>query len=219
MGGDLSKAACCGDCGLQQRVSGVLETDVNGVSSMKLHENNQRFLRAMAEGGKSDLILGLFSTTREFDVNSCDEVGETALHKAAKNGHVVVCHVLIKRGARHDIKNQSGKTALDLATENKHIECVEYLQDPGYASPTCVFLHLQTNFLSARMHPDNRCASYRWRNNDMTVNVHGPETSESSRRRAQMLKKHQMVQDNHFRRFMTTQQALMSPSSRTRAAS
>lgn len=219
MGADLSKAACCGDCGLQQRVSGVLETDVSGVSSMKLHENNQRFLRAMAEGGKSDLILGLFSTTREFDVNSCDEVGETALHKAAKNGHVVVCHVLIKRGARHDIKNQSGKTALDLATENKHIECVEYLQDPGYVS-TCAFLHLHTNFLSAHMHPDNPVCflSLEKQRHDCECS-HGPETSESPRRRAQMLKKHQMVQDNHFRRFMTTQEALMSPSSRTRAAS
>ncbi len=83
-------------------------------------------------------------------MNSCDEVRETALHKAAKNGHVVVCHVLIKRDARHDIKNQSGKTALDLATENKHIECVEYLHDPGYVS-TCVFLHLHTNFEFSRV--------------------------------------------------------------------
>ena len=132
MGGDASKEAiaCC-DCGFQQRNQILEATEVNGVSSMKLHENNQRFLRAMAEGGKSDLILGLFSTTREFDVNAVDENGEAALHKAAKNGHVIVCHVLIKRGARADLKNNDGKTAVDLARDNSHMECVEYLQEPG----------------------------------------------------------------------------------------
>jgi len=129
MGGDLSKDLMCCDCSQQRNQ--ILETEVNGVSSMKLHENNQRFLRAMAEGGKSDLILGLFSTTREFDVNSVDEGGESALHKAARHGHVIVCHVLIKRGARPDLKNSDGKSALDLAKDNNHTECVEYLQEPG----------------------------------------------------------------------------------------
>jgi ankyrin repeat protein len=133
MGADVSKDFGCCDCGLQQR-SSILETEVNGVSSMKLHENNQRFLRAMAEGGKSDLILGLFSTTREFDVNAADESGETALHKAARNGHVICCHVLLKRGASPGIKNKEGKSALDLAQENEHAECVEYLKEPGYLS-------------------------------------------------------------------------------------
>jgi hypothetical protein len=75
MGGDLSKEVMCCDCGFQQRNQILESTEVNGVSSMKLHENNQRFLRAMAEGGKSDLILGLFSTTREFDVNAVDDTG------------------------------------------------------------------------------------------------------------------------------------------------
>ena len=132
MGADLSKDIICCDCGFQQRNQILEATEVNGVSSMKLHENNQRFLRAMAEGGKSDLILGLFSTTREFDVNAVDETGETALHKAAKNGHVIVCHVLIKRGCQTDIKNHQGKTASDLAQENKHMECFDFLQEPGY---------------------------------------------------------------------------------------
>jgi len=131
MGADLSKEVMCCDCGLQQRNQILEATEVNGVSSMKLHENNQRFLRAMAEGGKSDLILGLFSTTREFDVNAVDESGESALHKAAKNGHVIVCNVLIKRGSRPDLQNREGKSALDLAREHNHLECVEYLQEPG----------------------------------------------------------------------------------------
>ena len=30
------------------------------VSSMKLNENNERFLRTMAEAGKTDMVLGLF---------------------------------------------------------------------------------------------------------------------------------------------------------------
>ena len=130
MGADLSKDFGCCDCGFQQR-SSLLESDVTGVSSMKLHENNQRFLRAMAEGGKSDLILGLFSTTREFDVNAVDDLRETALHKAARNGHVIVCHVLMKRGANAGLQNAAGKTAANLAAENNHTECANYLQNPG----------------------------------------------------------------------------------------
>ena len=148
MGGDISKESLCCDCG-QQRSAVVLEAEISGVSSMKLHENNQRFLSSMAEGGKSDLILGLFSTTREFDVNACDELGETALHKGAKNGHVIVCHVLIQRGARADIKNLRGKTALDLAMENKHRECMEYLDDPGYVSRFVPFLQLPMHLTQA----------------------------------------------------------------------
>jgi len=159
MGGDASKEAiaCC-DCGFQQRNQILEATEVNGVSSMKLHENNQRFLRAMAEGGKSDLILGLFSTTREFDVNAVDENGEAALHKAARNGHVIVCHVLIKRGARADLQNNDGKTAVDLARENNHMECVEYLQEPGLVPLflPCLLLHWDAHSLHAHK-PGHTC--------------------------------------------------------------
>ena len=35
-------------------------SEVQGVSSMKLNENNERFLRTMAEAGKTDMVLGLF---------------------------------------------------------------------------------------------------------------------------------------------------------------
>eukprot|EP00961_Rhodomonas_salina_P196319 2649783-Rhodomonas_salina.1 len=56
--------------------------------------------RTMAEAGKAEMILGLFSTTRDFDVNgggtATDEAGDTALHKAAQNGHLIVCHILWK---------------------------------------------------------------------------------------------------------------------------
>lgn len=163
MGGDASKEAiaCC-DCGFQQRNQILEATEVNGVSSMKLHENNQRFLRAMAEGGKSDLILGLFSTTREFDVNAVDENGEAALHKAARNGHVIVCHVLIKRGARADLQNNDGKTAVDLARDNNHMECVEYLQEPGLVPlfPPCPLPHRDAHSVHAHK-PGHACLAIR----------------------------------------------------------
>lgn len=175
MGADLSKdyGMCC-DCSQQRNQ--ILETEVNGVSSMKLHENNQRFLRAMAEGGKSDLILGLFSTTREFDVNACDEAGESALHKAARHGHVIVCHVLIKRGARPDLKNSEGKSALDLAREHNHTECVEYLQEPGCVSVPALKRAHHRRHLPTSVPPANINCCCGSRATPLTLNLRRAET-------------------------------------------
>jgi hypothetical protein len=36
---------------------------------MKLKENTERFLRAMAEAGKHDMLLGLIETKTDFDIN------------------------------------------------------------------------------------------------------------------------------------------------------
>ena len=119
---------------------------------MKIQENNQRFLSAqtlllidnsvqilppgaMAEGGKADMIIGLFSTTREFDVNGCNFAGRqchmslwsflaasdheanTALHKAAKNGHLLVCHILTRVSSLAFLFLVARTVCLDLSTE------------------------------------------------------------------------------------------------------
>lgn len=135
---------------------------------MKLNENNERFLRTMAEAGKTDMVLGLFrqaparnsctlhhtecawravlcakwvwlhSTTSEFDINAADDAGNTALHKAASNGHIVVCHILYKRGADLAKKNKHGHTAQQLAVLNKHAMVVNFFRQPESVAPFIV---------------------------------------------------------------------------------
>eukprot|EP00960_Hanusia_phi_P050013 759935-Hanusia_phi.AAC.2 len=60
-------------CPMQRSRSGHLGTEmcltVN--DDIDLLQQADHLLGAMAEGGKADMIIGLFSTTREFDVNGC----------------------------------------------------------------------------------------------------------------------------------------------------
>ncbi|EKX32064.1 hypothetical protein GUITHDRAFT_121764 [Guillardia theta CCMP2712] len=116
----------CG-CLAQKSAQGKKELEGDCYSVMKVQENNQRFLSAMAEGGKADMIIGLFSTTREFDVNASDHEGNTALHKAAKNGHLLVCHILTRNGADCALRNKLGETAEDLALQHGHLPCQKFL--------------------------------------------------------------------------------------------
>jgi ankyrin repeat protein len=60
-------------------------------------------------------------------VNAAGDMGETPLHVAVSNKNMTVIDALIKRGARTDIVNDFGKTALDRAVE-KGIKISETLQ-------------------------------------------------------------------------------------------
>lgn len=53
---------------------------------------------------------------------------QTALHHAARNGHLRCLKVLIDAGARVDIKNKDGKTAMQIAFEMGEIDCGNYLR-------------------------------------------------------------------------------------------
>ena len=53
---------------------------------------------------------------------------QTALHHAARNGHLRCLKVLIDAGARVDIKNKDGKTAMQIAFERGEIDCGNYLR-------------------------------------------------------------------------------------------
>lgn len=49
---------------------------------------------------------------KEADVNAKDESGQTALHKAATNGHKAVALLLLEKGAGVSAKDESKRTAL-----------------------------------------------------------------------------------------------------------
>jgi ankyrin repeat protein len=61
------------------------------------------------------------------DVNVVQSSRTTPLHAAAQNGNIELLITLLERGARVDIKNDTGKTAADLASEKGYYEIAEIL--------------------------------------------------------------------------------------------
>ena len=63
---------------------------------------------------------------------------QTALHHAARNGHLRCLKVLIDHGARVDIKNKEGKTARQIALDKGEYDSAKYLSTvEGMFSPAC----------------------------------------------------------------------------------
>ena len=54
--------------------------------------------------------------------------GRTALIHAAFKGDVELSHVLLKKGAKRDTKDATGKTALDYALQQQQQEVVKVLE-------------------------------------------------------------------------------------------
>jgi cytohesin len=65
-------------------------------------------------------VVGLMRSGAGADVNSPDADGNTPLHKAADNGALPSCILLVEHGARIDVKNHLNFTPYQLAT----IRCV-----------------------------------------------------------------------------------------------
>ena len=69
------------------------------------------------------------------DINFADQLGRTALHFHAEEGHVEVVRALIENSARLDKRDSEGKTPLDLATEVGAPE-----ESPGTEVGPCSFI-------------------------------------------------------------------------------
>src|SRR5262249_11140803 len=54
------------------------------------------------------------------DVNAANQRGDTALHGAARRGAIPVVEILIKNGAKLDVKNKQGFTPLTIALGRKN---------------------------------------------------------------------------------------------------
>jgi ankyrin repeat protein len=66
-----------------------------------------------ARYGESDAIRAILEVHSEF-INTADYGGNTALHKAAANGHVSTVSLLLAKGAKHT-QNENGATPLHWA--------------------------------------------------------------------------------------------------------
>lgn len=69
----------------------------------------------------------LEASSRDEWVWSCDEVGNTALHVAARSGNVHVVGVLLQSQAELDARNLRGEVPLHIACDAGHTEIVELL--------------------------------------------------------------------------------------------
>ncbi|XP_050718071.1 transient receptor potential cation channel subfamily A member 1-like isoform X2 [Eriocheir sinensis] len=65
------------------------------------------------------------------DTNISDEKGVTPLHLAAKEGSIVVCGLLLGRGARLNATDNNGKSPLHVAAAAGHAELVRLLVNRG----------------------------------------------------------------------------------------
>ncbi|KAG6889177.1 hypothetical protein C0995_003088 [Termitomyces sp. Mi166 len=71
-------------------------------------------------GGDIDEIASGTSTWIRNDKEAAKDGYGTALHTAAKRGHLKAVHFLIDRGANVEVRDTKGRTALELAMTEKH---------------------------------------------------------------------------------------------------
>ncbi|XP_034824025.1 ankyrin repeat domain-containing protein 39-like [Maniola hyperantus] len=110
-------------------------TSVNESVRQTLSEMDwERGIWNAAFSGEKDRVQSLISKARNPKdlVSSLDNSGYTALHYAARNGHVDICSVLIENGACINTQTRSGKaTPLHKAAAAGKEETVKYLIQHG----------------------------------------------------------------------------------------
>ncbi|MGE0009953.1 MAG: ankyrin repeat domain-containing protein [Candidatus Babeliales bacterium] len=86
------------------------------------------FIAAAAAGNKE--VLEKMPKSTVF-INSRDINGLTALHHAARNGHIEIINFLLEHGAQIESKDKTGQTPLHLAAQSGQANAVKLLLDKG----------------------------------------------------------------------------------------
>ena len=91
-------------------------------------EDDQTRLFSLAENGQAAMLdVFLEQKGPAFNINVCNEEGETALHLAARSGKIQSCKILLRRGA--EIRpNAYNKTPYDVAIANGQNYCASMLR-------------------------------------------------------------------------------------------
>lgn len=100
----INKGASLENIGEDQESALFVATTTNNAALMKLILKKQKSL-----------------------LNTPDNEGTTPLMEAAKYGTKETIEVLLKAGAKKDLKNKQGQTALDIAQENKNEDAIKLL--------------------------------------------------------------------------------------------
>jgi hypothetical protein len=88
----------------------------------------------MAENGRSDALVELLASGNLVEIESTDECGNTALHLAARNGHLNACRALVQHGAKARRVNVAGQSPEELARSAGHASIGDYLHAVARAS-------------------------------------------------------------------------------------
>jgi len=106
-----------------------VDRDSGNKSHMKKQFRVQRLMNLAQEGQflAIEQLLGECVADREEIVNEIDELNDTALHKAARMGHVMACRSLIQNGAEV-YRNGEGRTPYEVAVANNRTDCMAFLQ-------------------------------------------------------------------------------------------
>lgn len=126
----------------------------SNASSMTSEKTLELFYATSQGTGFYSTFLSLDTTTRHLllttdqvgrvaellkegvDVTEVDYDRRTALHVAASEGNAEACKLLLEAGADINAKNFADMTAVDIALEKKHIDCVNYLYNQGGRATT-----------------------------------------------------------------------------------
>ena len=101
------------------------------INSQNSNEQNlQQFFIVASDLGVIEIVRYCVNECN-VNIDSLDFDRNTALIKAAANGHFKVVEFLIEQGANKEVKGQSGATALIKASANGHYAVVKFLINQG----------------------------------------------------------------------------------------
>ena len=105
----------------------------DSVSCAQSDDDISRLFQLSQNGQAAMLDAFLEQKGHNFNINVCNDEGETALHAAARNGKIQTCKVLVRRGA--DLMPDAyAKTPYDLAVSNGHTYCASLLRAKLYTN-------------------------------------------------------------------------------------
>lgn len=90
--------------------------------------SNQTALHLAVLSGSVEEVDLIVAAMSEKELNACDMDGNTALSLAVASGDVRIVDALLQFEPRLDLKNETGKTALDVARESYHFKICQMLE-------------------------------------------------------------------------------------------
>ncbi|XP_055612047.1 eye-specific diacylglycerol kinase isoform X2 [Uranotaenia lowii] len=103
---------------------------MQGYSLLSIDSSGQTGLHYAARYGHKDIVRYLISYAPNTIVNMIDnEIGQTALHKAAGTKQRSICYMLVAAGGSLIIQDNNGRTARMLALEAEDRELAAYLEN------------------------------------------------------------------------------------------